>query len=365
MIKWSRIGIVLALLGFCNWMTERAVAQTFERNTKVTGPRGRSIDRQVDVERAPGTFSRQVQIQRPGGTIDRSTTIQRGWGGWPGGGFGGFRPLPFFPGPRPVTSWGLGITAAPIISIPFFAGGAESVGGGGVGGGVGAPGMGMGGGGVAGPGGAAGGQPGQPAQPNPLDPVVLAAQKLQSFHYSSRRDGARELGQLGDPRGIPPLVHTLKYDSSKEVRAAAATSLGQLGGSESEVVLERCIIYEKKQEVKDAAAAALRVLRERRAADPQGNPERPALDRLGPMDWSDRDPAEQCSPPDLTGSVRRLAIVAIPPAVATTAAGWPILRRLRPGRWRTHASSATVAGRPAVGSNHRRGLNTRPVKSLG
>ena len=125
MIKWLRIGIVLALLGFCNWMTERAVAQTFERNTKVTGPRGRSIDRQVDVERAPGTFSRQVQIQRPGGTIDRSTTIQRGWGGWPGGGFGGFRPLPFFPGPRPVTSWGLGITAAPVISIPFFAGGAR------------------------------------------------------------------------------------------------------------------------------------------------------------------------------------------------------------------------------------------------
>ncbi len=266
MIKWSRPGVVLGLLVLCDGMASFSNAQNFERNTKITGPRGRSIDRQVDIERGPGTYSRQVQVQRPGGTIDRSTTIQRGWGGFPGGGFGGFRPLPFFPGPRPVTSFGLGITAAPMITIPFFAGGAAFGGGGG---GAGGPGMGVAGGGGGGPGGAPGGQPAQAGQPNPLDPVVLAAQKLQSFHYSSRRDGARELGQLGDPRGIPPLVHTLKYDSSKEVRAAAATSLGELGGSDAEVVLERCIIYEKKQEVKDAAASALRLLRERRAADPQ------------------------------------------------------------------------------------------------
>ena len=139
----------------------------------------------------------------------------------------------------------------------------------------------MGGGGGAGPGGVPGGQPASAGQPNPLDPVVLAAQKLQSFHYSSRRDGARELGQLGDPRGIPPLVHALKYDSSKEVRAAAAISLGELGGSESEVVLERCIIYEKKQEVKDAAAAGLRLLRERRAADPQASQAAQPLTRSG------------------------------------------------------------------------------------
>jgi len=143
--------------------------------------------------------------------------------------------------------------------------------------------MGMAGGGVAGPGGGPGGPQGPAAQPNPLDPVVLAAQKLQSYHAASRRDGARELGQLGDPRAIPPLVHVLKNDSSKEVRAAAATSLGEIGGSEAEVVLERCIIYEKKQEVKDAAAAALRLLRERRAADPQaGQSPPPPLTRSAP-----------------------------------------------------------------------------------
>ena len=284
MVKWSKFGVALGLLGLCDAATALLHAQVIERDTKVTGPRGRTINRQVDIERGPGTFQRQVQIQRPGGTLDRSTTIQRGWGGFPGGGFGGFRPLPFFPGPRPVTSWGLGITAAPIITIPFFGGGGGVVGGGAVGGpGMGGAGMGMAGGGGGGPGGVPGGQPGPTAQPNPLDPVVLAAQKLQSFHASSRRDGARELGQLGDPRAIPPLVHVLKNDSAKEVRAAAATSLGELGGSEAEVVLERCIIYEKKQEVKDAAAAALRLLRERRAADPQvGQPAPPPLTRSGP-----------------------------------------------------------------------------------
>src|SRR5208282_1897917 len=97
-IKWSRFGVVLGLLGLCGPATALLHAQVVERDTKITGPRGRTINRQVDIE--------------------RGTTIQRGWGGFPGGGFGGFRPLPFFPGPRPVTSWGLGITAAPIITIP-------------------------------------------------------------------------------------------------------------------------------------------------------------------------------------------------------------------------------------------------------
>src|SRR5271166_2702707 len=205
MIKWSKFGVVLGLLGLCDPATALLHAQVVERDTKITGPRGRSINRQVDIERGPGTFQRQVQIQRPGGTLERSTTIQRGWGGFPGGGFGGFRPLPFFPGPRPVTSWGLGITAAPIITIPFFGGGGAAFGGGGAvaGPGMGGPGMAAGG-GVAGPGSVPGAPQGAAAQPNPLDPVALAAQKLQSYHASSRRDGARELGQLGDPRALPP-----------------------------------------------------------------------------------------------------------------------------------------------------------------
>jgi hypothetical protein len=112
-----------------------------------------------------------------------------------------------------------------------------------------------------------------------LDPVALTAQRLQSHHSNSRKDAALELGRLGDPRAVPPLVYALKYDSSKDVKVAAASALGQIGGSDAEVVLERCIIYEKKQDVRDAAASALRVLRERRDAGPQGHPS--AADRMG------------------------------------------------------------------------------------
>jgi hypothetical protein len=96
---------------------------------------------------------------------------------------------------------------------------------------------------------------------NAADPVNLAAQKLYSNYFGSRRDGAVELGRLGDPRGVPALVHVLKYDNFKEVRIAAAHSLGQIGGPEAATTLERCIIYEKRQPVRDAASAALSHLR--------------------------------------------------------------------------------------------------------
>ena len=66
MIKWSKFGVVLGLLGLCDPATALLHAQVVERDTKITGPRGRSINRQVDIERGPGTFQRQVQIQRPG-----------------------------------------------------------------------------------------------------------------------------------------------------------------------------------------------------------------------------------------------------------------------------------------------------------
>jgi len=272
-IRWSSLCVVLGLVGSWDIGTALSQAQTVERETKVTGPRGRTIDRRVDIERGPGTYQRQLQIQRPGGTLERSTSIQRGWGGgYSGGGFG-YRPGPIFVGPRSVSSWGFGIVAAPMLTIPFW--GAPPpppvmV----------APGM---AGGIVQPGGTPVAPQAATAQPSPLDPVALAAQRLQSHHASSRRDGARELGRLGDPRAIPPLVYALKNDSSKDVKMAAATALGEIGGSEAEVVLERCIIYEKKQEVRDAAAAALRLLRDRRAAEPErGYSPPPPLTRSAP-----------------------------------------------------------------------------------
>ena len=226
------------------------------------GAAGRTVNRSLQVQRGGGTYQRELQIQRPGGTLDRSVTIQRG--GRPGyapGGFG-YRGAPIvarniFVAPRPASSFSFGIMAAPMFALPFFGGGfaaapppvvvAPMVAGSVPQAGAVPPGI------VQGP----------PGQASALDPVALTAQRLQSRHSSSRRDAAVELGRMGDPRAVPPLVYALKYDSSKDVKVAAAAALGQIGGSEAEVVLERCIIYEKKQDVRDAAALALRGLRDR------------------------------------------------------------------------------------------------------
>ncbi len=66
-----------------------ARGQTIERDTTITGPRGRSIQRQVEVQRGPGTIDRSIQIKRPGGTFDRSVQVQRSavGGPWRGPGF--------------------------------------------------------------------------------------------------------------------------------------------------------------------------------------------------------------------------------------------------------------------------------------
>jgi hypothetical protein len=231
-----------------------AWGQTVERDTTITGPRGRSIQRQVEVQRGPGTIDRSIQIKRPGGTFDRSVQIQRSpaAGPWRGGGFvPGPGPRPWMFGPRPVIinqaapAFGFGLAAVPLPFMNF------SFGGGGGGGGIGmGGGMGMGGG--PGPGGP---PPGSP--PQPPDQVALMTQRLQNFYPSNRKEAAYTLGQLQDPRAVPALVHTLKYDTWKDVRIAAAIALGEIGGSEAAVALERDAIYDHKEEVRKAASTAL------------------------------------------------------------------------------------------------------------
>ena len=220
-----------------------AIGQTVERDTTITGPRGRSINRQVEVQRGPAVIDRSVQIQRPGGTLDRQVQIQRspGWrppmgGPWP-------RPA-WFPRPvlvgAPAPAFGLGLMAAPMLNFSFGGGGGAMAGG---------PGLPPPGG--PGPGGPAGGPP------PPPDQVALMTQRLQSFYSSHRKDAAYTLGRLHDPRAVPSLIHVLKYDSSKDVRIAAAIALGEIGGSDSAVALERCAIYDKKDDVRKAATNAL------------------------------------------------------------------------------------------------------------
>ncbi len=57
-----------------------AHAQTVDRSTTITGPRGNSVTRNIQTScRGPGFVDRNVQITRPGGaTFDRNTLIRRG-----------------------------------------------------------------------------------------------------------------------------------------------------------------------------------------------------------------------------------------------------------------------------------------------
>jgi hypothetical protein len=240
-------------LGLTSLLCTSAGSQTVERDTTITGPRGRSIERQVEIQRTPGSIDRQIQIRRPGGTIDRQVQIQR----TPAGG-------QWRPGPWPRPAWlprpvvigpaapalGFGLLAVPSFNFAF--------GGGGVGP-LGAP--------FAG-GGPPPGGPGAGAPPPPPDQTALESQRLQSFHANTRKDAAYKLGRLGDPRAVPSLIHVLKYDSWKDVRIAAAIALGEIGGSEAAVALERCAIYDKKDDVKKAATSALERLNAKAKAAP-------------------------------------------------------------------------------------------------
>jgi hypothetical protein len=226
--------------------------QTVERDTTITGPRGRTIQRQVEVQRGPGTIDRSVQIKRPGGTIDRQVQVQRSpvmRRGFVPGPWG----RPPWIGPRPLViaqpAPALGLVAAPFMNFSFGGGGFGGGMGGGFGGGPGGGfGGGMGGGMPGGPG-------GQPAPPP--DQVALMCHQLQGFSISGRKEAAYTLGRLSDPRAVPSLVHVLKHDNFKDVRVAAAIALGEIGGSDAAVALERAAVYDHRDDVKKAASTAL------------------------------------------------------------------------------------------------------------
>lgn len=121
-MDWKRYGFAVGVMGivWCgSWVS--LAAQTVERDTTITGPRGRSIERKTEIQRGPGSIDRQVQVTRPGGTFTRQTQIQRSpalgpvrrgpliAGPWP-------RPA-WFPRPvvigQPVPAFGFGLLAVP------------------------------------------------------------------------------------------------------------------------------------------------------------------------------------------------------------------------------------------------------------
>jgi hypothetical protein len=224
-----------SILGIAWWAsTMPLVGQTIERDTTITGPRGNSIERQVEIKRTPGSLERQIQIKRPGGTFERQVQVQRSP-------VGGVRRGPLVAGPWPRPPWiprtvvigqpapafGFGLLAVPALNFSFGGGGGFPV----------------------------GGPPAAPAPPP--DEVALMTQRLQSFYWNNRKDAAYTLGRLGDPRAVPSLIHVLKYDLHKDVRIAGAIALGEIGGSEAAIALERASIYDHKEDVRRAAATAM------------------------------------------------------------------------------------------------------------
>ena len=257
-----------------------------EQDVRVTGPRGRTTERDIRVERGPGFVDRQVEIKRPGETIIRDTRIQSYSGGRP---YAGPR---LYGGPRfvenviverppvvsafvglPALSFFFGGTAPPpppifIAPAPVFV---------------------------------------APPQPPPVfDPFADALGRLKSYHASSRRDGALTLGRIGDPRAVPALNERLEHDFEKDVRVAAAHALGEIADERGAVALEKASLYDKRHEVRDAAKLSLQQLPRpgevrTRAATPapirRATPSRPPAAEIDPGPSPSLEPPLEDRPP--------------------------------------------------------------------
>ncbi|MDX2037990.1 MAG: HEAT repeat domain-containing protein [Isosphaeraceae bacterium] len=250
-------------------------AQTVKREQKAVGPRGKSVERSVTVERGPGTARREIEITRPGGTFRREAEVvgpRAAAGMRPGP---GYAPAPV-PAPR-GRSYGYGPGPAVIRRdviierdrgsnglLPFVAGGALGLA---VGSALNPPAP----------------QPVYvvpepviaappvvvvnppqryvpvaPAQPPTvvIDPVNTGLTQLQSNSWSVRRDGAIALGRMGDSRAVPALIDRLKNDHDKNVRQASAWALGEIRDPRAVEPLERAAALDRREEVRTVAAKA-------------------------------------------------------------------------------------------------------------
>jgi hypothetical protein len=282
-----------------------ARSQVIKRDTIITGPGGRTVERKLESVRTPGFIERSTTITRPNGTISRSVVIPRGGpafvgrpphhfrGGW------GYRPAPVVINNGP-SALGAGLVGAAVgaagglllgraLSTPappppayvmpatpaYVVQGAPPVT-------------------VA--------QPVAPAAPVVVaqDPIAVEVARLSSRHESSRVDAVGNLGRMRDPRAIPALVDRLKNDHSKDVRTAAATALGEIGDPNAAVILERAVIYDKKQEVRDAASVALSRLPRPTTVPAEGAPATvtgPELTNAPAVSPPQLEPAESVPPP--------------------------------------------------------------------
>lgn len=68
-----------------------------------------------------------------------------------------------------------------------------------------------------------------PAWADEVDDMIA---ELKNSEEDVREEAAERLGQLGDPRAVPPLIQALR-DSEDDVVEKAAESLGQLGDADA------------------------------------------------------------------------------------------------------------------------------------
>ncbi len=211
-------------------------AQTVERDTTITGPRGNSIERQVRTERRGNVVDRQIDITRPGGTYHRETQVTSppGYRGGPvyrGGPriverdvfIGGGAPAPFFNffvGSPPPPVFIAPFPPPLVVNLPPIASG-------------------------------------PPPRPVGVDQAADAIDEFGSFHMKTRREAAITLGKLRDHRGVPPLIDRLKHDHEKEVRMAAAWSLAEIGDPRAVVPLEVAAQFDKRPDVQAVARKSL------------------------------------------------------------------------------------------------------------
>lgn len=235
-----------------------AAQQVVERDTEIVGPKGKTIDRHLKIERTPGAIHRELDIRRPGGELHRSVTIPTGRGPGPrpgfgpgprgplvverdvivqrgGGGNGWVAPVAGFAGFAAGTLLGTALARpavvqpAPVLVAPgpMYAPAPVVV------------------------------QPVPVPAPAVVDNVSAEVDRLKSWSGSTRLEAVKILGRLNDPRAVPPLVHSLRSDYKDEVREHAAWALGMIGDPSARPYLEVASTSDSKGKVREASIRAL------------------------------------------------------------------------------------------------------------
>ena len=97
--------------------------------------------------------------------------------------------------------------------------------------------------------------------PIPLEYFLL---KLKSNNPLARRIAVEGIGQLGDSRGVEPVIAALLGDENSGVRYAAAQALGRLGDKRAIAALRQAQQDEGEsfggEQVKVAATLALEII---------------------------------------------------------------------------------------------------------